>query len=157
MILKKDLKLSFKNFDVISTYQNDPFVGHLTTPFTKSNFVLSYLMSLPIYSVRLSFFLKGLYIGLIHSYFLFGPFLTLGPLRNTSNSNLIAFLATLGLIIFLSSGISLYIFVFSPEYNLKKLFLTKKDWKQFLSGFFIGGFGGIIVAYLLNIININNI
>ena len=35
--------------DLISPFEKDPFIGHLSTPITTSNLTKAYLASLPIY------------------------------------------------------------------------------------------------------------
>ena len=62
-------KTDFKSFDVVSPFHNDPFVGHLSTPITTSNFTKSYLSLLPAYKAGLSPLLRGINIGFVHGYF----------------------------------------------------------------------------------------
>ncbi len=140
-----------KNFvDAVSFYKNDPFVGHLSTPITNSKIVRTYLNLLPLYNNELSFFLKGLVIGIFHGYFLFGPFALLGPLRNTEPMYFIGFLASLSLLIIINLFAVLYGHVtFKNNAFQKTLFLTSKEWNKFISGFSLGGFGGVSLAYIL--------
>ena len=84
----------------IKPYNNDPFVGHLVTPITSSAVTRSLLQNLPAYRIGLTPLLRGLEIGLAHGYFLIGPFVTLGPLRNSSFSLLVGFLSTIGFFYF---------------------------------------------------------
>jgi photosystem I subunit 11 len=121
MIIKKAEK-----FDIISPFQDDPFVGHLSTPITTSTLIKEYLQLLPAYKLGLSPILRGINIGFVHGYFLLGPFVKLGPLRDSQVANFIAFLSTISLIIILTTG-----------------------WGQFTSGFMVGGFGGTSIAYVL--------
>ena len=58
--------------------------------------------------IELNSFDRGMEIGLIHGYFLVGPFYVLGPFRNSSYGLIISLLATLGLIIIATT--SLYAF-----------------------------------------------
>ena len=71
--------------EFIKPYNNDPFVGNLSTPVTTSTATKLYLGNLPIYRKGLSPLLRGLEIGMAHGYFLIGPFYILGPLRNSEN------------------------------------------------------------------------
>ena len=67
----------------IKPYNDDPFVGHLATPITSSAVTRAILQNLPAYRFGLTPLLRGLEIGLAHGYFLMGPFVNLGPLRNS--------------------------------------------------------------------------
>ena len=60
--------------EFIKAYNNDPFVGNLSTPVTTSTATKLYLGNLPIYRKGLSPLLRGLEIGMAHGYFLIGPF-----------------------------------------------------------------------------------
>jgi photosystem I subunit 11 len=151
-----------KTFDLVAPYQNDPFVGHLSTPISTSSLTRTYLSLLPAYKQGLSPLLRGINIGFVHGYFLLGPFIDLGPLRNSPVAGFIGYLSTIGLIIILTTGLLIYGFVTFPKkgsIDSKKVtldFLTSKGWGQFTSGFIVGGFGGASVAYaLLKTINFN--
>jgi photosystem I subunit 11 len=140
------------SFDLISPFQGDPFVGHLSTPITSSNITKSYLSLLPAYKQGLSPLLRGINFGFAHGYFLLGPFVKLGPLRDSQVGNFIGFVSTISLIIILTVGLLIYGFVsFSEKSKKVELvdFLTEKGWSQFTSGFIVGGFGGASVAYML--------
>ena len=135
----------------IKPYNNDPFVGHLATPITSSALTRALLQNLPAYRFGLTPLLRGLEIGLAHGYFLIGPFTQLGPLRNSEIALLVGFLSTIGLIIILTLGLTIYgIATFSDEKsdgsdnNLQ----TKKAWDQFKGGFFVGACGSAGFAFI---------
>ena len=44
---KGELKLPANTYDVVSAFQGDPFVGHLSTPITTSSITRTYLSLLP--------------------------------------------------------------------------------------------------------------
>jgi photosystem I subunit 11 len=142
-----------KNFDVVSPFQDDPFVGHLSTPITTSSLTKTYLGLLPAYKKGLSPLLRGINIGFVHGYFLLGPFVKLGPLRDSPVANFVGFVSTISLLIILTVCLLIYGFVtFSDKTSNKKSpvdFLNSKGWSQFTSGFIIGGFGGASIAYVL--------
>ncbi|CAM9100444.1 unnamed protein product [Choristocarpus tenellus] len=145
----------------IKSYNNDPFVGHLSTPITTSSTTKAFLNSLPIYRVGLSPLLKGLEIGMAHGYLIVGPFDKLGPLRDSEIAVLVGFLSSLGLLAILTVCLSMYgqvTFQDSNEVNNEILnnkdLLTRKNWNKFTSGFFIGSFGGASFAYLI-LLNLN--
>jgi len=139
----------------IKPYNNDPFVGHLSTPITNSLVTKTFLSNLPAYKIGLSPLLRGLNVGIAHGYFLIGPFTKLGPLRNSDVSLLAGFLSSLGLIIILTIALTIYGFVtfqkplnFNERLSNKEL-LTMDGWNQFRSGFLVGGFSGAGIAFLL--------
>ena len=140
-------------FDLISSFEGDPFVGHLSTPITTSNLTKTYLSLLPAYKIGLSPLLRGINIGFTHGYFLLGPFIKLGPLRDSQVAPFVGFLATTSLLIILTVCLVIYGIVSFSDKNIEKKgslnFLTAKGWSQFTSGFIIGGFGGSGVAYIL--------
>lgn len=127
----------------IKPYNNDPFVGHLITPITSSSVTRSILKNLPAYRSGLAPLLRGLEIGLAHGYFLIGPFAKLGPLRNSDIALLAGFLSTIGLLVILTLGLTIYgEAVFEQTSNESGQNLqTKKAWNQFKGGFFVGGCG----------------
>jgi photosystem I subunit XI len=146
-------KSSGKSSDVVSPFQGDIFVGHLSTPITTSNLTKSYLGLLPAYKTGLSPLLRGINVGFAHGYFLLGPFVKLGPLRDSEVANFVGFVSTISLIIILTTGLLAYGFVsFSDNKTQTKSsvdFLNSKGWSQFTSGFIVGGFGGASIAYVL--------
>lgn len=130
----------------IKPYNDDPFVGHLATPITSSSVTRSILKNLPAYRLGLTPLLRGLEIGLAHGYFLIGPFSKLGPLRDSKIALFAGFLSTIGLILILTLGLTIYGFAtFGEEKTIKNEDLnklqTKKAWDQFKGGFFVGACG----------------
>ena len=135
--------------DYIQPYNNDPFVGNLSTPVSTSSFTKGLLSNLPAYRRGLSPLLRGLEIGMAHGYFLLGPFDKLGPLRNTDVALLSGFLSAVGLIIILTTCLSMYGNVSFDQDESKDLLQTKEGWGQFTAGFLVGAVGGAGFAYLL--------
>nr|YP_009495849.1 photosystem I protein subunit XI [Plagiogramma staurophorum]YP_009495930.1 photosystem I protein subunit XI [Plagiogramma staurophorum]AWT38288.1 photosystem I protein subunit XI [Plagiogramma staurophorum]AWT38369.1 photosystem I protein subunit XI [Plagiogramma staurophorum] len=130
----------------IKPYNDDPFVGHLATPITSSAVTRAILRNLPAYRFGLTPLLRGLEIGLAHGYFLMGPFVKLGPLRNSDVALFAGFLSTIGLILILTLGLTIYGVAVFEQDNLKDLtnemdLQTKKAWNQFKGGFFVGACG----------------
>lgn len=139
-------------FDVVSSFQGDPFVGHLSTPISNSTLTKSYLNLLPAYKSGLSPLLRGLNIGFVHGYLLLGPFTKLGPLRNSEVANFVGFVSTISLLVILTTCLLIYGYVSFSENQPSKSkidFLNSKGWSQFTSGFIVGGFGGTSIAYVL--------
>lgn len=136
----------------VNPYNDDPCVGNLATPVNTSSFSKGLLSNLPAYRKNLSCILAGLEVGMAHGYFLLGPFYKLGPLRNTDTALLAGFFSTIGLILILTTGLTLYgkvSFPFTSAENEKNSLETEKGWQQFTSGFLIGATGGCAFAYLL--------
>jgi photosystem I subunit 11 len=130
----------------IKPYNDDPFVGHLATPITSSAATRALLKNLPAYRFGLTPLLRGLEIGLAHGYFLIGPFAKLGPLRNSDIALFAGFLSTIGLILILTLGLTIYgIATFSEEKESGETsendLQTRKAWDQFKGGFFVGACG----------------
>ena len=144
-----------KKFEVVSPFQDDPFVGHLSTPITTSSITKTYLSLLLAYKKGLSPLLRGINIGFVHGYFLLGPFTKLGPLRDSQVANFVGLVSTISLIIILTTCLLIYGYVTfseSSKASNKKSpvdFLNAKGWRQFTSGFIVGGFGGASIAYIL--------
>jgi photosystem I subunit 11 len=137
----------------IKPYNDDPFVGHLATPITSSAVTRAILKNLPAYRFGLTPLLRGLEIGLAHGYFLMGPFVKLGPLRDSDIGLLAGFLSTIGLILILTLGLTIYgvtafgqdnIQTTSAETDLQ----TRKAWDQFKGGFFVGACGSAGFAFI---------
>jgi photosystem I subunit 11 len=135
--------------EFIKPYNNDPFVGNLSTPVTTSTATKIYLGNLPIYRKGLSPLLRGLEVGMAHGYFLIGPFYILGPLRNTENALLVGFLSALGLILILTIGLTIYGLASFQDDGTETSLDSSTGWRKFTSGFFLGAFGGDVVAYIL--------
>ena len=136
----------------IKPYNDDPFVGHLATPITSSAVTRALLKNLPAYRFGLTPLLRGLEIGLAHGYFLIGPFAKLGPLRNSDSCIISRFLSTIGLILILTLGLTIYgAAAFGQEKkstDWSNELQTKKAWDQFKGGFFVGACGSAGFAFI---------
>ena len=145
----------------IQPYNNDPFLGNLSTPVSTSSFTKNLLSNLPAYRRGLSPLLRGLEIGMSHGYFLVGPFDKLGPLRNTDIALLSGFLSAVGLIVILTACLSMYGSVSFTDIkdDAKDTLQTSRGWSQFTAGFLVGAVGGAGFAYLLlaNLPNLQNL
>nr|YP_009546320.1 photosystem I subunit XI [Gelidium gabrielsonii]AYO27668.1 photosystem I subunit XI [Gelidium gabrielsonii] len=133
----------------IQPYNDDPYVGNLSTPISTSSLTKGLLSNLPAYRRGLSPLLRGLEIGMAHGYFLVGPFDKLGPLRNTDVALLSGFLSAVGLIVILTTCLSMYGNVSFDKDDSKDTLQTSEGWGQFTAGFLVGAVGGAGFAYLL--------
>ena len=80
-----DFSQAYAKQELIKPYKGDPCKGNLSTPVNDSDIVNAYIRNLPAYREGLSPFMRGLEIGMAHGYFLIGPEIIFGPLRETSH------------------------------------------------------------------------
>ncbi|OKH21826.1 photosystem I reaction center protein subunit XI [Hydrococcus rivularis NIES-593] len=156
----QSLPQAYSELDPIKPYQNDPWKGNLSTPFNDSPIVRAYIRNLPAYRPGLTPFMRGLEIGMAHGYFLVGPQVVVGPLRETAHgANLSGLICAIYIAVSAVLGISIFalaMFQNNPKgsYNsyskddLRPL-RSKEDWFQLAGGVFLGSMGGAIFAYLL--------
>ncbi len=140
-----------KNREVIHP-GGDPQVGNLATPINASNWVRIYLNNLPALRQGLTPFRRGLEVGMAHGYWLVGPFVKLGPLRDTAIAVPVGFLCAVVLIVVSTYGLWLYASSNPPipaATNAPSEFRTAAGWSGYASGFLIGGVGGAFVAWLV--------
>jgi photosystem I subunit 11 len=136
--------------DLVKAYKGDPFIGHLSTPISDSEFTRAFIGNLPAYRKGLSPILRGLEIGLAHGYFLIGPWVKLGPLRDSDVAALGGLISAVGLILLATAGLSLYGLVsFNDDSQSGNSLQSSEGWSQFTGGFFVGAMGSAFVAYFL--------
>eukprot|EP00897_Mesotaenium_endlicherianum_P000687 jgi/Mesen1/10619/ME000089S10077 len=154
---------SAKSYQVIEPLNGDPFIGSFETPVTSSPLVSWYLSNLPAYRTAVNPLLRGVEIGLAHGFLLVGPFVKLGPLRDTAIHGESGALAAAGLVAILTVCLTIYgISTFkekaSPIGPALTLSGRKKEqdklqtadgWAGFSGGFFFGGLSGVAWAYIL--------
>jgi photosystem I subunit XI len=136
---------------LVKPWGGDPFVGHLSTPVSDSGFTRAFIGNLPAYRPGLSPLLRGLEVGMAHGYFLVGPFMLLGPLRDSDNAALGGLIGAIGLILTATIGLSAHgLARFQGDHSGNSSDLqTAGGWSKFSSGFLIGAMGGAFFAYLL--------
>lgn len=143
-----------RNMEMVKPYNGDPFVGHLSTPISDSAFTRAFIGNLPAYRKGLSPFLRGLEIGMAHGYFLVGPEVVFGALRDYPEARYLGGLVTALVIVLLgTAGMAAWGLVSlngaaesAPGTERLK---TSEGWSEFAGGFFVGGMGGAFVAYFL--------
>jgi photosystem I subunit 11 len=138
---------------VVKTFGDDAFAGHLSTPISDSDFTNAFIGNLPAYRKGLSPILRGLEIGMAHGYFLVGPWTILGPLRDSEHASLGGLISALAVVLIATACLASYGLVSfqlnpQPEPPADSL-QTSEGWSQFAAGFFVGGMGGAFVAYFL--------
>ena len=136
----------------------DPCSSDLATPVNSGYFTKAWLNNLPFYRVGLSPNFRGLEIGAMFGYALYGPFAITGPLRSSEFALTAGLLSTVGAVHILTALLVLYnspgkapavqpadSIVVNPPADL----FTKIGWADFTSGFWLGGCGGAVFAWLL--------
>lgn len=156
----KSLAQAYAGEDMVQPYNNDPWKGNLSTPFNDSPIVRAYIRNLPAYRPGLTPFMRGLEIGMAHGYFLVGPQVVVGPLRETAHgANLSGLICAIYIAVSAVLGISIFalaMFQNNPRgsYNTNsqdelRPLRSKEDWFQLGGGVFLGSMGGAVFAYLL--------
>ncbi|HTL89383.1 MAG TPA: photosystem I reaction center protein subunit XI [Leptolyngbya sp.] len=136
--------------ELIKPYKGDPFVGHLSTPISDSDFTRAFIGNLPAYRKGLSPLLRGLEIGMAHGYFLVGPWTVFGPLRDSGEAAVGGLISAIALILIATACLSIYgLATFQGDDHSSDSLQTADGWSQFTGGFFVGATGGAFVAYLL--------
>ncbi|HBL14774.1 MAG TPA: photosystem I reaction center protein subunit XI [Cyanobacteria bacterium UBA11162] len=143
-----------RDIEMVKPYGGDPFVGHLSTPISDSAFTRAFIGNLPAYRKGLSPVLRGIEIGMAHGYFLVGPWVGLGPLRDYADARYLGgLIGALALVLIGTAGMAAWGLVSlkssdesAPGTDRLK---TSEGWSEFAGGFFIGGMGGAFVAYFL--------
>ncbi|GAB4289821.1 MAG: photosystem I reaction center protein subunit XI [Oscillatoriaceae cyanobacterium] len=136
---------------VVKPYGGDPFIGHLSTPISDSAFTRAFINNLPAYRKGLSPLLRGLEVGMAHGYFLIGPWVNFGPLRDSEFAALGGLISGLALILVATMCLSAYglvSFQGAAPAGADPL-KTSEGWSQFAAGFFVGAMGAAFVAYFL--------
>jgi len=156
--------LNFKR-DPAVTPAEDVLQGTLQTPLAASDLSVGFVRNLPILRDNLSPFRRGLEVGMAHGYWAIGPFIVLGPLRDTDSALLAGTLSgcglvVIGFIVLLGYGLaSLSEQTKTPVYTKPRLggdvlelpesLRSVSGWRQFSFSFLIGGLGGAVFASLL--------
>ena len=137
---------------------SDPCVGNLATPVNSGYFTKAFINNLPFYREGISPNFRGLETGAAFGYLLYGPFSMTGPLRNSDFALTAGLLATIGAVHILTGLLVLYNApgkapnVQPPDatvYNPPADLFTRTGWADFTSGFWLGGCGGAVFAWLL--------
>jgi photosystem II CP43 chlorophyll apoprotein len=139
---------------IVQPALGNPLIGNLATPINNSMVSMNWVKNLPIYREKTSANVRGLEIGMAHGYLLLGPFLKLGPLRDTANALLSGVASASGLVVILTICLWIYgAVVFQgrekPAGELPVNMQGGKDWRSFSYGFLIGGLGGVVFAAFL--------
>ncbi len=139
-----------RNAELIQPYKGDPFTGHLSTPISDSGFTRAFIGNLPAYRKGLAPIVRGLEIGLAHGYFLIGPWVKLGPLRDSDAAALGGLISGIALILIATVALSVYgLVTFQDDSKSGDSLQSADGWSQLTGGFFVGATGGAFVAFFL--------
>lgn len=139
-----------RDVEMVKAYGGDPFNGHLSTPVSGSAFTKVFIGNLPAYRPGLSPILRGLEIGMAHGYFLVGPEVIVGPLRDSAYANFGGLITAMAIVLLGTAGMAAHGLVTYPNTKMadsEEPLRTSEGWSQLAGGFFIGGMGGAFVAY----------
>ena len=137
---------------------SDPCVGNLQTPVNSGYVTKAFINNLPFYREGISNNFRDLETGAAFGYLLYGPFTMTGPLRESDFALTVGLLGAIGAVHILTALLLLYN---SPGKapnvqpadctvnNPPKDLFTKAGWADFTSGFWLGGCGGAVFAWLL--------
>ena len=138
---------------VVQPYQGNPELGHLSTPISDSAFVRAFIGSLPGYRKGMAPITRGLEIGLAHGYFLVGPEIVLGALRDFEAPYLGGLVTAIALVLLGTAGMNAHGLVsLKPAAEVPDetdALKTSEGWSEMAAGFFIGGCSGAFMAYFL--------
>lgn len=139
-----------RDIEMIQPWNGDPQLGHLETPISASGFTKAFIGNLPAYRKGISPLLRGLEIGMAHGYFIIGPWVKLGALRDSEFAALGGLICGLAIILIATACLSSYgIASFQKDGDGSDPLQTADGWSQFAAGFFVGGMGGAFTAYFL--------
>eukprot|EP00877_Chromochloris_zofingiensis_P012282 jgi/Chrzof1/7307/Cz02g18180.t1_PSAL[v5.2] len=146
----------------VQPLNGDPYVGMFETPITSNPEVVWWLSNLPAYRTGVNPLLRGVEVGLVHGFFLPGPFIKFGPLRAVEGvAEISGCLSAAGLVLILALAMSIYgsaQFQQSAPLGKKTLsgrslqqdpLQTSEGWSKFTGGFTVGALSGVAWCYIL--------
>jgi len=126
------------------------FAGdQVQTPVTNGSFAVQYLNNLAFYRDGLKPWQRGLEIGMAHGYFIIGPFVNLGPLRNTPEAATVGLLSGVALIMLASMGGLLFGATAKPRYFDEEGDAPASGFGELIRWHALGGIGGAGFAHAL--------
>lgn len=126
------------------------FAGdQVQTPVTNGAFAVQFVNNLAFYREGLKPWQRGLEVGMAHGYFIIGPFVALGPLRNTPEAATVGLLAGCALIGIVSVGGLLFGATIKPTLFDKKGDAPAAGYQEMINWHALGGIGGAGFAHAL--------
>merc|ERR550532_2764033 len=126
------------------------FAGdQVQTPVTNGSFTVQFLNNLAFYREGLQPWQRGLEIGMAHGYFIIGPFVNLGPLRNTPEAATVGLLCGVAVIGIVSVGGLLFGATAKPRYFDEEGDAPATGFGDLIRWHALGGIGGAGFAHAL--------
>merc|ERR1712045_548168 len=119
------------------------------TPVTDGLFAKQFLDNLAFYREGLKPWQRGLEIGMAHGYFIIGPFVNLGPLRNTPEAATVGLMGGCAVIGIVSVGGLLFGATIKPTLFDKEGDAPGSGYQEMINWHAVGGLGGAGFAHLL--------
>merc|ERR1719215_957035 len=128
----------------------EPFAGDQTkTIVSDSRFSKQFIANCAFYREGLKPWQRGLEIGMAHGYFIIGPFVSPGPLRNTPEAATVGMLSGCALIGIVSVGGLLFGTTIKPTLFDKKGDPPASGYQEMINWHALGGLGGAGFAHAL--------
>jgi len=128
----------------------EPFAGDLVqTPVTDGRWSKQYIANMAFYREGLKPWQRGIEIGMAHGYFLIGPFVSLGPLRNTPEAATVGLLCGCAIIGIVSTGGLIFGTTMKPTRFDREGDKPAAGFIEMINWHAIGGLGGAGFAHAL--------
>lgn len=128
----------------------EPFAGdQVRSPITDAPLAQWYLNNLAWYREGLAPWRRGLEIGMAHGYFIIGPFINLGPLRDTPEAATVGLVAGVALIGIASVGGLIFGSTIKPTFFDKEGQTPGEGFQELINWHALGGIGGAGFAHAL--------
>jgi photosystem I subunit 11 len=128
----------------------EPFAGDLVqSPVTDSYLGKGFIDNMAFYREGLKPWQRGLEIGVAHGYFLVGPFISLGPLRNTPEAATVGLLCGCAIVGLVSAGGLLFGSTIKPTQFDQKGEKPGAGFQSMINWHAVGGVGGAAFAHTL--------
>merc|ERR1719333_621395 len=128
----------------------EPFAGdQIQSPLTDSRFGKQFIDNCAFYREGLKPWQRGLEIGMAHGYFIIGPFVSLGPLRNTPEAATVGLLAGSAVIGIASVGGLIFSQTAKPNLLDEPGRPRASGFAELMNWHAVGGLGGAGFAHAL--------
>jgi len=135
---------------IVNFRGKEPFAGdQIISPVTDSRFSKQFIAAMAFYREGLKPWQRGLEIGMAHGYFLIGPFVSLGPLRNTPEAATVGLLCGCAIVGLVSVGGLIFGSTIKPTRFDKPGDKPAAGFIEMINWHAVGGLGGAGFAHAL--------
>jgi len=127
----------------------EPFSADIRTPLTEGRFSKMFIKNTAFYRDGLKPWQRGVEIGMAHGYFLIGPFVALGPLRDTPVAATVGLLCGCAVIGLVTCGAYIFGITIQPTLFDKEGDEPSSGWMELVNWHALGGVGGAGFAHAL--------